>query len=203
MKLLIDGGIIAGGLASRMDGRDKGLQSFQNKAMAQWVFESLQPYVRQVHINCNRNEAEYQAISPLTCSDTIEGFQGPLAGLLSLLLNSDADYLLVSPCDTPLLGRKFGQQMLDILRKKQLEFPDKPLLIAAKDEHRSHPLHLCISRKFADSLEQAIHNKQHRVMKWVNDNDAIWVDFSIETTSESARFVNFNSIDELNSSSHA
>lgn len=201
MTLRIDGGILAGGLATRMDGKDKGLQHFRNKAMAQWVYESLQPFVGKVTINCNRNQQAYQAISPYTCSDTIEGFQGPLAGLLSLMLSSDADYLLISPCDTPLLGREFAQRMLEVLKDKHKETPDKPLLIAAKDEERNHPLHLCISTKFAESLEQAIKQQQNRVMKWVKDHDVIWLDFSSNNKEQSQHFVNFNTIEDLNASS--
>ncbi|KZY78769.1 hypothetical protein A3741_21160, partial [Oleiphilus sp. HI0069] len=145
MTLQIDGGILAGGLSTRMDGKDKGLQLYRQKPMAQSVFDSLQPYVRRVLINCNRNQTQYQEISPLVCSDSIEGFQGPLAGLHSLMLNTDADYLLVSPCDTPCLGQEYGQKMLNILYQKQELFPGQPLIIASRDENRSHPLHLCIS----------------------------------------------------------
>jgi molybdopterin-guanine dinucleotide biosynthesis protein A len=192
MKLRIDGGILAGGLSTRMGGQDKGLQLHHNKVMALSVYESLQPFVDKVIINCNRNRDEYRKISPYLCSDSIEGFQGPLAGLHSIMLNSDADYLLVSPCDTPCLGTHFGKLMIEALYRNIEESPNKPLIIAAKDE-RSHPLHCCISRKFIDSLEEALLNKQHRVMQWMNDNDAIWVDFS----EDSNLFLNFNRLDEL------
>lgn len=194
MNLKIDGGILAGGLATRMGGKDKGLQLYKRKPMALSVYDALQPFVTKVIINCNRNNDEYASISPNLCSDKIEGFQGPLAGLHSLMQASDADYLLVSPCDTPCLGNKFGQIMLDELYRRKDQFPDKPLIIAAKDE-RPHPLHLCISTKLVSKLEHALLNKQHRVMRWMNDNDAIWLDFS----ESSQIFANFNSLDELES----
>lgn len=200
MSLQIDGGILAGGLSSRMDGKDKGLQLYHTRPMAQSVFESLQPYVRNVIINCNRNQEQYQAISSLVCSDLIEGFQGPLAGLHSLMLNTDADYLLVSPCDTPCLGKQYGEKMLDILYQNLEQNSDRPLILASKDENRSHPLHLCISTKFITSLENAILNQQNRVMKWVKDNGAIWVDFSEKQKGENSSFVNFNTLEELTSS---
>ena len=192
MKPRIDGGIIAGGLSTRMGGQDKGLQLYQQKAMALSVYDSLQPFVDKVIINCNRNEDEYRRISPYLCSDSIEGFQGPLAGLHSLMLHSDADYLLVSPCDTPCLGNDFGKLMLEALYRNIDNSPNKPLIIAAKDD-RSHPLHLCISTKFVDTLEESLLNKQHRVMKWMNDNGTIWLNFS----KGSNLFLNFNKIGEL------
>ncbi len=200
MSLKIDGGILAGGLSTRMDGRDKGLQLYGQKPMAQSVFESLQPYVRQVIINCNRNQTQYRTISPLLYSDSIEGFQGPLAGLHSLMLHSDADYLLLSPCDTPCLGKQYGQEMLAALHQQLEQSPDRAIIIASKDENRHHPLHLCISTRFVKSLEQAILNKQNRVMKWVNDNGAVWLDFSTKQKGETSSFVNFNTLEELSSS---
>jgi len=201
MKLKIDGGILAGGLSRRMEGNDKGLQHYKNQPMASWVYQALTPYVDRVFINCNKNHSDYQAISPLTCSDTISGFQGPLAGLVSLMSVSDADYLLISPCDTPMLSHSFGKIMIDELHKKLAAFPDQTHIIASKDEHRDHPLHLCISRKFKDSLERAIENDEHRVMKWVKDNGAHWVDFSQGAASkDSGSFVNFNTLDALRKS---
>jgi len=195
MKIKIDGGILAGGLSRRMEGNDKGLQHYKGQAMASWVYQALAPHVDHVYINCNKNHASYQTISPLTCSDTISGFQGPLAGLVSLMSASDADYFLVSPCDTPMLSQAFGERMLSELYKRLADDPQQAVIIASKDEHRDHPLHLCISRKFKNSLEQAIERDEHRVMRWVKNNGAHWIDFSQEADSEC--FVNFNTLDAL------
>jgi len=201
MKFKIDGGILAGGLSSRMDGKDKGLQLYKGQAMAKWVYQALAPYVDSIYINCNRNQTIYQEISPLTCSDTISGFQGPLAGLLSLMSASDADYLLISPCDTPMLSESFGKKMLEALHKKLKDDPNQAILIASKDEKRDHPLHLCISKHFKSSLEQAIANDEHRVMEWVQNNGAHWIDFSEGPSSEDlACFVNFNTLKALKQS---
>jgi len=201
MKFKIDGGILAGGLSSRMDGKDKGLQTFNNQAMTLWVYQAISPFVDTVYINCNRNHTRYQEISPHTCSDTIAGFQGPLAGIVSLMSASDADYLLISPCDTPLLNQAFGKKMLAVLNDKLADDPHQTILIAAKDENRSHPLHLCISIKLKHKLEQAIENGEHRVMQWVRNNDVHWVDFSKDASPDNTDyFVNFNTLDALEKS---
>lgn len=198
MNISIDGGILAGGLSTRMDGKDKGLQEYQGQAMAKWVYQALAPYVDKVYINCNRNHTQYQSISPHTCSDTISGFQGPLAGLVSLMATSSADYLLVSPCDTPLLSLAFGRKMRAVLQMKLRENPDQNILIASKDEDRAHPLHLCISRHFKSELESAIKQGEHRVMQWMHNHDATWIDFSEDQDIENqSNFVNFNTLDDL------
>jgi len=201
MKFKIDGGILAGGLSSRMDGKDKGLQTFNNQAMALWVHQAISPFVDTVYINCNRNHTSYQEISPHTCSDTIAGFQGPLAGLVSLMSASKADYLLVSPCDTPMLSPAFGEKMLAVLKAKLAHDPHQTILIASKDENRNHPLHLCISTRLKNNLEKAIENGEHRVMQWVRNNDVHWVDFSKDASTENTDcFVNFNTLEALEKS---
>lgn len=191
--LVIDGGILAGGLATRMQGQDKGLQLYQNKRLVEWVYQSLAPHVRKVIINCNRNHDVYGELSPFICSDSIKGFPGPLAGLISLMENSDADYFLVSPCDTPKLTQQYAQKMLAFL-KQQLSLDQKhPQLFAVTTDTGQHPLHLCISRFYQPSLENYLAKGEHRVMKWMSDNKARWVDFS----AHSCQFQNYNSLDDL------
>ena len=192
--LVVDGGILAGGLATRMQGQDKGIQLYQNKPMAEWVHQALAPHVRKVIINCNRNFDRYRLISPHLCNDTLSDFPGPLAGLISLIEYSDADYFLVSPCDTPCLDQTFGHQMLDFLQQ-QLLIETSPQLFAVNSGDRQHPLHLCISRDYKSSLEEYLDRGEHRVMQWMSENQAKWVDFSTQP----AQFKNFNSLDELRS----
>lgn len=192
MSLTIDGGILAGGLATRMGGQDKGLQMYLDEPMAHYVNNALSPYVRNVIINCNRNDDAYRKISPFTCSDSIGGFQGPLAGILGIMESSDADLFLISPCDTPLIGKGFAKIMLEQVNKLLERNPDHPILIAAKDSSHNHPLHLCISKDYKSSLENTIKAGHKKVMKWMFDHNAEWLNFESQSN-----FVNFNTIEEL------
>lgn len=198
MSISIDGGILAGGLSTRMLGKDKGLQHLNGQAMAKSVYQALKPHVSSLYINCNQNHKAYRSICPNICSDTIEGYQGPLAGLVSLMEASTADYLLVSPCDTPYISAAFGFRMRAALhsalnKKARLNEPSTPLLFASKDAGRSHPLHLLISTQYQSKLEQALDQGQKRVMQWLNNNNVQWIDFSDHT----GGFSNFNSAEAL------
>jgi len=198
MSISIDGGILAGGLSTRMLGKDKGLQHLNGQSMAKSVYLALKPHVNTLYINCNQNYDAYRSICPNICSDTIEGYQGPLAGLVSLMESSTADYLLVSPCDTPYISEAFGFRMLAALQSalnKEALFnaPSTPLLFASKDADRNHPLHLLISTQYQSKLEQALEQGQHRVMQWVNTNNVQWIDF----TGHMGEFSNFNSPEAL------
>lgn len=191
---IIDGGILAGGLASRMQGKDKGLQLFKKKPMAEWVYQALSPFVRNVVINCNRNHSEYSKISSSISSDSIANYPGPLAGIISIIEASDADYFLMSPCDTPLLSSEFALRMTDALKAKQIQGPNTtPVLFAVNTGEKQQPLHLCMSRHYIDSLKYYLSSGEHRVMRWMKNNNAEWLDFSncAET------FRNFNTLDEV------
>ena len=144
--LIIDGGILAGGLSRRMQGEDKGLQLFKDKPMASWVYQALSPHVRKVIINCNRNQSDYSKITTELSRDTISGFPGPLAGIISIMEASDADYFLISPCDTPLLNQEFSKKMLGFLNTQLSQDNNKPLLFAVMAGEKQQHLHMCIAQ---------------------------------------------------------
>ena len=157
MSISIDGGILAGGLSTRMHGKDKGLQLLNGQSMAKSVYQALKPHVSSLYINCNQNYDVYRSICPNICSDTIEGYQGPLAGLVSLMKASTADYLLVSPCDTPYISEAFGFKMLTALNNalsndSLLNKNNPPLLFSTKDADHHHPLHMLISTRYQTKL---------------------------------------------------
>lgn len=192
--LIIDGGILAGGLARRMHGEDKGLQVFKNKPMASWVYTILSPHLRKVIINCNRNQTDYSKISEHISTDTIRGFPGPLAGIVSIMETSDADYFLISPCDTPLLKPDYPKRMLNFLHSEHAKNPTKPLVFAASSGDKQQPLHVCISKEYKHSLCAYLDKGEHRVMEWMRNNKAVWLDFSDQAGS----FKNFNTLEEVN-----
>ena len=84
--LIIDAGIIAGGLGSRLDGADKGLLEWRGVEFTLHIAKRLRPYARKMIINCNRNSEHYWPLADLVVSDGDDAFNGPLAGLRSLLL---------------------------------------------------------------------------------------------------------------------
>ena len=104
--------VLAGGRGSRMGGVDKGLQLFQGVTLARNALERLrrqQPLAPiRLAINANRNTDTYADLGvpvwPDTVSESVPAYAGPLAGMLSGLVQSAAscDFLLTVPCDSPL-----------------------------------------------------------------------------------------------------
>ena len=196
MTLKVDGGILAGGLSSRMNGQDKGLQSYNKRPMVSWIIDALQTSVDKLYINCNRNISEYKAFGFDLCQDIMPYYQGPLAGIHSLLNASNADYLLISPCDTPNIAESFPKRMLAELKKRHLDTPNQALLLAATFQGKHHPLHMCISSSYINKLKTSLNNGERKVMRWLEDNNVSWIDFS----DADSDFSNLNSLDSLKQS---
>lgn len=116
----IAGLILAGGLATRMQGQDKGLVLFKDKPLVEHVIERLSPQVDKLWISANRHLDAYQKFGYPVFPDASE-FQGmgPLAGLASLLphLSSDISHVQLSACDTPYLARSMVQDLMQGLEQ--------------------------------------------------------------------------------------
>lgn len=97
----VTGLILAGGLARRMGGGDKGLRQFRGKPMIAHAIERLAPQVNALLINANQNGEAYAAFGYPVLPDLIDGHAGPLAGLHAGLSTCTTPLLATAPCDSP------------------------------------------------------------------------------------------------------
>ena len=79
----IFGVILAGGQARRLGGGDKALKALGGKPLLAHVIERLMPQVSDIVINANGNPARFDGFGQPVVADTVEGFVGPLAGVLA------------------------------------------------------------------------------------------------------------------------
>lgn len=80
------GCILAGGLARRMGGGDKPLRNLNGKPVLAHVIARLAPQVEALVLNANGDPARFAAFPLPVAADPVEGFAGPLAGVLAGLL---------------------------------------------------------------------------------------------------------------------
>jgi molybdopterin-guanine dinucleotide biosynthesis protein A len=99
----ITGLVLAGGRGLRMGGVDKGLAVWRGEPLIEHVLRRLRPQVAQVAISANRNLEAYHALAPVIADPDPTAFDGPLAGVLAALRAVQTDWLVVVPCDLPLL----------------------------------------------------------------------------------------------------
>ena len=82
----ITGVILAGGLARRMGGVDKGLIDLRGQPLVAHVIAALEPQVENIIISANRDLDRYTEFGYPVVTDTLPDHPGPLAGILSSML---------------------------------------------------------------------------------------------------------------------
>lgn len=183
----ITGVILAGGLARRMGGVDKGLQLLDGRPLAAHVAERLAPQVGTLLINANRSHAEYAVLGYPLLADEIPDFAGPLAGLHAALVASTTPLVLAVPCDSPYLPFDLADRLHAALRDKGAD------LAIARAAGRVHPVFCLCRTSLAPKLESFLRSGGRRVMEWCAGAGCIEVDFD----DQPAAFSNFNTLDDL------
>lgn len=179
--------ILAGGLGRRMGGEDKGLVEFEGKPLVAHVIDTIAPQVQQIFLNANRNLAAYRAFGHPVIADGLDGFQGPLAGILSALEKISTPLLLVVPCDAPRLPADLAGRLLAALQQEKSE------IAVAHDGQRMQPVHALISRELRGSLEAFLASGERKIDRWYNMHKLAQADFSDRPEA----FVNINTLDQL------
>ncbi len=180
------GVILAGGLARRMGGRDKGLLAFEGRPLIRHVIDALRPQVERLIVNANRNLESYARFGLPVVEDEVEGFQGPLAGILSAMHQAATPWLLVVPCDAPHPPPDLRERLMEAAQKRNA------LIAVAHDGVRLQPVHALISTALAADLEQWLASGGRKIDRWYARHPMAVVDFSDRPEA----FLNLNTPEE-------
>ena len=142
----VTGVILAGGLARRMNNQDKGLVNYKGRPMVSYAIAAITAFADQSLINANRNRDQYQAFGLPVVADQTGSFDGPLAGVLTAMIYTDADVLVVMPCDSPLIKAEHLQKLLVTRAEYDAD------VAVAFDGERLHPVFLAIKTSLKSSL---------------------------------------------------
>ncbi|HEY6893654.1 MAG TPA: molybdenum cofactor guanylyltransferase [Rhodanobacteraceae bacterium] len=163
--------ILAGGAASRLGGRDKGLEVAGGMRLIEraraWCERAITHDVDFL-IVANRHLDEYARYGRVR-SDATEGFQGPLAGVASALEGAGAPRVLTLPVDCPSPPDDLAARLLDALGENDA--------VVAHDGERRQPLFALYRRELAASASKAAANGQG-VWEWQDTIGAVEVDFA-------------------------
>lgn len=208
---VVSGLILAGGRSSRMGGVDKGLQLFRNKALILWSLELLKPQVNTLMINANRSVKQYQQLGYPVLKDSLEGYLGPLAGMLSGLQHCTTEWLQVVPCDCPFFPENLVEQMLDKAHQQACKVVMAASYAMAESESESQaqqtsntllksyqlqPVFCFIHRSMTSSLEGYLKSGQAKIEKWGLQENMATVEFPLDNHNASL-FSNINTLAEL------
>ena len=179
--------VLAGGRATRMGGKDKGLLVFRGKPLAAQICAALAPQVTELMINANRNFASYKKLNYKVIRDQLADYQGPLAGMHAALCQATHPWLLTIPCDGPFVCADYASRMLAAADEK------KAPLAVAHDGERMQPVYSLIHRDLADSLERFLQSDERKIDRWHAQHTFATVDFS----DYRSMFVNVNTPQQL------
>ncbi len=186
----ITGLVLAGGRGSRMGGVDKGLQMHQGRPLALHALLRLQAQVGATMINANRHLDTYKTMGVPVWPDPIDGFAGPLAGLLAGLEQVQTEWLVSVPCDTP-------DFPLDLVERLALAAAtqDADIAVAATwvdGRLRAQPVFTLLHRTLRESLVAFLHTGERKVGRWMAGEQAVEVGFD-----DAAAFFNVNTAADL------
>lgn len=185
-KHLITGVVLAGGKARRMHGSDKAWVRFEGTALIEYMLASLREKVAEVFISTSRSTPEYRGLGCRLIADPTPEFEGPLMGILAAMRAAETPWILVVPCDMPLLKSTHLTRLI----AKASEGKD---LTVAHDGTRIHPLVMCVGTHLAHDLEQFLNGGGRRVEEWIRRQSFSVVDFSDDPEA----MANLNSIADL------
>lgn len=168
----ITGVVLAGGMARRMGGQDKGLVPFRGRPLIAWVVEALAPQVKGLVINANRNRDTYMRYGCPVVADEIEGFQGPLAGFASAMAVVDTPWIVTLPCDGPFPAPDLVERLCAAIVRQRAE------IAVATDGERMQPVYALLPVALAPSLRRFLARGERKIDRWYAEHDAVLVDFS-------------------------
>lgn len=181
----IIGVVLAGGRATRMGGKDKGLQLLNGKPLWQHVADALASQVSARVLSANRHIDIYQRSGLPVYQDTLADYPGPLAGMLSVMQQDGGEWFVFCSCDTPFIPACLVERMVQ-------QRGDSPV-VWAHDGERDHPTIALIHRSLIPALQDYLAAGERRVMVFMRQSGGHSVDFS----DLKSAFVNVNTLEDL------
>ena len=177
--------ILAGGQASRMGGKDKGLIELDNKPLIQHVIERLSPQTPRILINANRNQTEYEKFGPVF-SDHFSDYPGPMGGIHAGLLHAETDWVGFVPCDSPQINHDLVQRFCSHVSE------DSDILVAHDGDHQQ-PVFTLYHKRVLPKLTAFLERGDRKIILLYKECNTSYVDFSDSLNC----FVNLNTPQEL------
>ena len=151
----VAGVILAGGLARRMGGRPKAFVEVAGRPLVDYVIERLAPQVDALALNANAGHERLASRGLPVIADTVEGFAGPLAGVLAGMLWArrelpQARWLVSVAVDTPFFPADLVARFLRAVEEEDAE------LACAASGGRTHPVFGLWPVALAEDLQQAL-----------------------------------------------
>ena len=172
------GVLLAGGLARRMGGGDKGLSMLGGKPMMSRIIERARPQVSTLIINANGDGGRFADYGLDVVADVIGDFAGPLAGVLTGLEWTadhapETEWVATFATDAPFVPADLVGRFLAAVKRDNAE------MACAASNGRAHPVFGLWPVALAGELRRAMEEEDMRkIDRWTARYNLIEVDFS-------------------------
>ena len=192
--MTVAGVILAGGLARRMGGGDKALLQAAGRPLLAHVIDRLAPQVAEIAINANGDPARFAGFGLPVIADTVDGFVGPLGGVLAGMRWAAArghSHIVSAAADTPFFPD-------DLVARLQAAKGEMPISMAATNDPvrglSEHPTFALWPVDLADDLEYALTDgNMRKVIVWTSRHGCARAVFD----EEGMPFFNVNTPEDL------
>ena len=173
----VAGVLLAGGLSRRMGGGDKNLRMLGGRPVLAHVIERVRPQIAALALNANGDPARFAEYGLPVVLDSIEGFAGPLAGVLAGLDWAakgapDCGWLLSAPTDAPFLPKDLVRRLLNASAAADV--------VVAASGGRAHPVAALWAASLRDPLRAALEGGVRKVEDFTRDYRVGMVAFPTE-----------------------
>ena len=164
--MTVAGVILAGGLSRRMGGNEKSLLQLAGKQPVSWVADAMKPQVGHLALNANGDPDRFGFLNLPVLADTVEGFVGPLAGILAGMRWAakleGVSHLVSAAADTPFLPA-------DLVEKLQAATVHHNDIAMADSVGRIHPVFGLWPIHLADELEHfLVVEDKRKILEFAN-----------------------------------
>jgi len=147
--------LLAGGQSRRMGGGDKCLRRLGGQTVLARILHIVRPQVGPLVLNANGDGARFADYDLPVASDVVDGFAGPLAGVLTglewALANApECQWLASFACDAPFAPRDLVSRFLAAVAKENAD------MACATSAGRDQPVFGLWPVRLADDLRAAL-----------------------------------------------
>lgn len=159
-----------------MGGGDKCLRTLGGEPILTRIIERLRPQVSEIVINANGDPARFAAFGLPVVSDSVAGYQGPLAGVHAALEwvkgnRPGVEQVVTVATDTPFFPADLVQRLLDA-------GVDASAFRVAQSDRGVHPVIGLWPIGLSEALETSLKRGEKKVTAWTEDHGAVPVFFS-------------------------
>lgn len=176
MSDAVVGVLLAGGLSRRMGGGDKCLLELAGRPLLARVIERMRPQTGTLVLNANGDPARFAVFGLPVVADPVEGFAGPLAGVLAGFTWArehapQARWIATAASDTPFFPSDLVEKLLSATAGQY------PAIALSESNGRVHPVFGLWPTVLMDDLHEALSSGTRKVLDWTGQHAEFRVAF--------------------------